>query len=100
MAMKERGGTKQNQEGMPNVFSICIFSIRNEVEIWNFALAKLRGLCKYLANVPKTHSPVYGLHRLILCAKSKAEDQCNEASRPLKSSALSQHKIWRSLLAI
>ncbi len=31
MVMRERGGTKQNQKGMPNVFSICIFSIRNEV---------------------------------------------------------------------
>ena len=38
-----------------------------------FALAKLRGLCKYLANVYNSHSHVYGLHRLILCTKSKAE---------------------------
>ena len=38
-----------------------------------FALAKLRGLCKYLANAYKTYSPVYGPHRLILCMKSKAE---------------------------
>ena len=73
MAMKERGGTKQHQKGMPNVFPICIFSIRNEVKIYNFALAKLRGLCKCLANVYKSHSHVYGLHRLILCTKNKAE---------------------------
>ncbi len=38
-----------------------------------FALAKLRGLCKYLANVYKTHSHVYGLHCFVLCTKSKAE---------------------------
>ena len=38
-----------------------------------FALAKLRGLCKYLASVYNSHSHVYGLHRLILCTKSKAE---------------------------
>ena len=73
MVMKQRGGTKQNQKGMLNVFSIYIFSIRNEVEDLEFALAKLRGLCKYLANAYKTYSPVYGLHRLILCRKSKAE---------------------------
>jgi hypothetical protein len=49
-----------------------------------FELAKLRGLCKYLANAYKTYSPVYGLHCLILCMKTKQKNQCNEASRPLK----------------
>ena len=67
------GWNEANQKGMPNVFSIYIFSIRNEVKDLEFALAKLRGLCKYLANVYKSHSHVYGLHRLILCTKSKAE---------------------------
>ena len=71
MVMKQRGGTKQSQQGMPNVFSIYIFSIRDEVKDLEFALAKLRGLCKYLANVYKTYSPVYGLHRLVLCAKKQ-----------------------------
>ena len=66
----ERSKTKK---GMPNVFSIYIFSIRNEVKDLEFALAKLRGLCKYLASVYNSHSHVYGLHRLILCTKSKAE---------------------------
>ena len=33
MVMKQRGGTKQNRKGMLNVFSIYIFSIRNEVKI-------------------------------------------------------------------
>ena len=73
MMMKQRSGTKQNQKGMPNVFSTYIFSIRNEVKDLEFALAKLRGLCKYLASVYNSHSHVYGLHRLILCTKSKAE---------------------------
>ena len=84
MVMKQRGGTKQNQKGMLNVFSIYIFSIRNEVKDLEFALAKLRGLCKYLASVYNSHSHVYGLHRLILCTKAKQKNQCNEASRPLK----------------
>ncbi len=48
----------------------------------------------------KSHSHVYGLHRLILCTKARQKNQCNEASRPLKSSALSQHKIWRNLVTI
>ncbi len=69
MVMKQRSGTKQNQKGMPNVFSTYIFSIRDEVKDLEFALAKLRGLCKYLANVYNSHSHVYGLHRLILCTK-------------------------------
>ncbi len=87
MVMKQRGGMKQNQKGMLNVFSIYIFSIRNEVdedEDLEFALAKLRGLCKYLASVYNSHSHVYGLHRLTFVHKTKQKTQCNEASCPLK----------------
>ena len=32
MVMKQRGGTKQNQKGNAERFSIYIFSIRNEVK--------------------------------------------------------------------
>ena len=84
MVMKQRGGTKQNQKGNAERFSIYIFSIRNEVKDLEFALAKLRGLCKYLASVYNSHSHVYGLHRLILCTETKQKNQCNEASRLLK----------------
>ena len=73
MVMKQRGGTKQNQKGMLNIFSIYIFSIRNEVKDLEFALAKLRGLCKYLASVYNSHSHVYGLHRLTFVHENKAE---------------------------
>ncbi len=38
-----------------------------------FALAKLRGLCKYLASVYNSHSHVYGLHRLTFVHENKAE---------------------------
>ncbi len=38
-----------------------------------FAFAKLRGLCKYLANVYSSHSHVYGLHRLTFVHENKAE---------------------------
>ncbi len=67
MVMKQRGGTKQNQKGMPNVFSIYIFSIRNKVKDLEFALAK------YLASVYNSHCHVYGLHRLTFVHKNKAE---------------------------
>ncbi len=82
--MKQRVERSKTKKGMPNVFLIYIFSIRNEVKDLEFALAKLRGLCKYLASVHNSHSHVYGLHRLILCTKTKQKNQCNEASRPLK----------------
>ncbi len=49
-----------------------------------FTLAKLRGLCKCLANVYNLHSHVYGLHCLTFVHENKAENQCNEASRPSK----------------
>ena len=49
-----------------------------------FALAKLRGLCKYLASVYNSQSHVYGLHRLVFVHKTKQKNQRNEASRPLK----------------
>ena len=100
MVMKQRGGTKQNQKGNAERFFNLHFLDQKWSKDLEFALAKLRGLCKCLASVYNSHSHVYGLHCLILCTKTKQKNQCNEASRPLKSSALSQHKIWRSLLTI
>ena len=73
MVMKTEGWNEAKPKGNAECFSIYIFSIRNEVKDLEFALAKLRGLCKYLASVYNSHSHVYGLHRLILCTKSKAE---------------------------
>ena len=85
MVMKQRGGTKQNQKGMLNVFSIYIFLIRNEVKDLEFALAKLRGLCKYLASVYNSHSHVLRTPPYYFCArKARQKNQCNEASRPSK----------------
>ncbi len=65
-----------------------------------FALARLRGLCKYLANVYNSHSHVYGLHRPICTQKTRQKINAMRRVVLWKSSALSQHKIWRSLLAI
>ena len=83
MVMKHRGGTKQNQKGMLNVFSICIFSIRREVNSWNLHLQKPRGLCKYLANVCNSHSHVYGLHRLTFAHKQSRKINAKRAQRYL-----------------
>ena len=66
------GWNEAKPKGNAERFSICIFSIRREVNSWNLHLQKLRGLCKYLANVCNSHSHVYGLHRLLLLT-NKAE---------------------------
>ncbi len=72
MAMKQRSGTKSKTiRGMLNVFSIYIFSIRNEACL-EFALAKLRGLCKYLAKAYNSNSHVCGLHCLTFVYENKA----------------------------
>ncbi len=84
MVMKQRRGTKQNQKGNAKRFFNLHFLDQKSSKDLEFALAKLRGLCKYLASVYNSHSHVYGLHRLILCMKTKQKNQCNEASRPLK----------------
>ncbi len=57
-----------------------------------FALAKLRGLCKYLTSVYNSHSHVYGLHRLTFVHKTKQKNQRNEASRLLQD--LSVISTW------
>ncbi len=66
-----------------------------------FALAKLRGLCKYLANVYNSHSHVYRLHRLTFVHENKAEKsmQWGESSFK-KSSALSHIKYGKVSLQI
>jgi hypothetical protein len=81
MMMKRRGGTKQNQKRNAERFFNLHFLDQKWSKDLEFALAKLRGLwivhiCQIFA-----HSHVYGLHRLILCTKTKQENQCNEASR-------------------
>ncbi len=68
----EEWNEKQNHKGDAERFSIYIFSIRNEACL-EFALAKLRGLCKYLAEAHNSNSHVCGLHRLTFVYKNKAE---------------------------
>ncbi len=49
-----------------------------------FALAKLRGLCKHLASVYNSHSHVYGLHYLIFVHENKAENSKQWGESSLK----------------
>ncbi len=70
--------TEEWNEAKPKGNAVRFFNLHFLDQKWSkisgiFALAKLRGLCKYLANVYNSHSHVYGLHRLILCTKNKAE---------------------------
>ncbi len=71
--MKQRGGTKQNQKRGCRTFFNLHFLDQKQSKYLEFAFAKLRGLCKYLANVYNSHSYVYGLHHLTFVHENKAE---------------------------
>ena len=97
MVMKQRGGTKQNHKRGCWTFFNLHFLDQKRSKYLEFALAKLRGLCKYLANVYNSHSHVYGLHRLTFVHENKAGKsmQWGESSFRKcikKSSALSHMK--------
>ncbi len=81
MAMKQRSGTKsKTMERMLNVFQ-STFSRSGMKQCLEFALAKLRGLCKYLADAYNSNSHVCGLHCLTFVYENKQESQRKEASR-------------------
>ena len=65
-----RSGTKQNRRECPTLFNLHFLDQKWSKDL-EFALAKLRGLCKYLANVYNLHSHVYGLHCPI-CARKQS----------------------------
>ena len=67
---RERGGTEQNRRECSTFLNLHFLDQKWSKDL-EFALAKLRGLCKYLANVYNLHSHVYGLHYPI-CAQNKA----------------------------
>ncbi len=73
MAMKRKGGTKSKIiERMLNVFQ-STFSALEMKQCLEFALAKLRRICKYLADAYNSNSHVYGLHCLTFVCENKAE---------------------------
>ncbi len=81
MAMKQRSGTKSKTiRGMLDVFQ-STFSRSGMKQCLEFTLAKLRRLCKYLADAYNSNSHVCGLHCLTFVCENKQENQCNEASR-------------------
>ena len=67
---RERSGTEQNRKECSTFLNLHFLDQKWSKDL-EFALAKLRGLCKYLANVYNLHSHVCGLHCPI-CAQNKA----------------------------
>ena len=95
---RERGGTEQNRRECSTFLNLHFLDQKWSKDL-EFALAKLRGLCKYLANVQFTRSC---LRTPLFNMRTKQGRKVNAMRRVVfwKSSALSQHKIWRNLLAI
>jgi hypothetical protein len=65
---RERSGTEQNRRECSTFLNLHFLDQKWSKDL-EFALAKLRGLCKYLANVYNLHSHVYGLHYPICAQK-------------------------------
>ena len=84
-------------------FLTYIFLHQQWKQCLEFALSKLREICKYLAGACNSNSHACGLHYLTFVCKNKAEKQRNEASHLRKcikkSSALSSRGMRRSLFA-
>ena len=99
MVMGEREVERSKTKGDAERFSIYIFSIRNEVGS-RICTCKTERTLQISGKCVQLHSHVYGLHYPI-CAQEQGR-KINAMRRVVlkKSSALSRHKIWRSLLAI
>jgi hypothetical protein len=67
----EEWSQKQNHGGDADVFQ-STFSRSGMKQCLEFALAKLRGLCKYLADAYNSNSHVYGLQCLTFVYENKA----------------------------
>ncbi len=89
------GGVEQKAKllGECWMFLIYIFLHQQWKQCLEFALAKLREICRYLAGACNSNSHARGLHYLTFVCKIKQGNQRNEASRLRKcikkSSALS-----------
>ena len=95
---RERGGTEQNQKECSTFLNLHFLDQKWSRDL-EFALAKLRGLCKYLANVQFTRSC---LRTSLFNMRTKQSRKINAMRRAIlqKGSTLSRHRIWRNLLAI
>ncbi len=99
MGMKQRSGTKsKTMEGMLNVFQ-STFSRSGMKQCLEFALAKVRGLCKYSADAYNSNSHLWApLSYFCLRKQSKKINAMRRVVFPKELSVIS-HEIWRSLLA-
>ena len=81
----ERGGWN---EAKPKGNAERFFNLHFLDQKWSkdleFALAKLRGLCKYLADAYNSNSHVCGLHRLIFVHENKAEKSMQRGESSFK----------------
>ena len=84
MAVKERGVERSKTEGNAQRFFNLHFLDQKRSKDLEFALAKLRGLCKYLAKCVQLTQSCLRTPLSNLRTKTRQENQCNEASRPLK----------------
>ncbi len=93
MVVKQRGGTKAKLLGECWTFLIYINLHQQWKQCLEFALAKLREICKYLAGACNSNSHACGLHYLTFVCKNKAGKSTHwgESSQKMyqKSSALS-----------
>ena len=78
---RERSGTERNQKECSTFLNLHFLDQKWSKDL-EFALAKLRGLCKSW-QIYNLHGRVYGLH-FSICTQAKQENQCNEASLPWK----------------
>jgi hypothetical protein len=93
MVMRQRGGTKQNQKGMLNVFQSAFSRSEENCTCKNWEdSANIWQMCA-IHTVMSTDSTV-----LLLLTKQSRKINAMRRVVFLKSSALSWHKIWRSLL--
>ncbi len=105
MAMKQKSGTKSKTiGGMLNVFQ-STFSRSEMKQCLESTLAKLRGLCKYLADSYSSNSHVCGLHCLTFVCENKAGKSMQWGGSSFqkcikKSSALSHIKYGEVSLQI
>ncbi len=92
MAMKRRGGQKANLLLRKCWrFLTYIFLHLQWKQCLDFALAKLREICKYLAGACNSNSHAHGLHYLTFCLQNKAgkSTQWGESSQKMHQIELS-----------
>ena len=94
---RERSGTEQNRRECSTFLNLHFldqkWSEDLELALANWEDSANPGKCTIYTVVSTDFTFQYA-------HKTRQENQCNEASHPRKGSTLSQHKIWRSLLAI